>query len=57
MGVSAIALQSENRVPLVSRYFGVSAEFWLGLKIEYELRVARRTVGAEIGKRVHPYAA
>ena len=41
----------------LSRFFGVSAELWLGLQAEYDLRVARQTVGTEIEKRVHPYAA
>lgn len=40
----------------LARFFGVSAELWLGLQTEYDLRVARQTIGAEIDKRVHPYA-
>ena len=38
-------------------YFGVSPEIWIGLQADYELRVAKRTVGAEIVKRVHPHVA
>ncbi len=38
-------------------YLEVSAEVWVGLQAEYELRVARRRVGAEIAKRVHPHGA
>ncbi|MHC4408019.1 MAG: HigA family addiction module antitoxin [Planctomycetota bacterium] len=38
-------------------YFEVSAEIWIGLQADYELRIARRTVGAEIAKRVHPHVA
>lgn len=41
----------------LGRYFGVSPELWLGLQSEYELRVAKQTVGDEIDKRVHPFAA
>ena len=41
----------------LGRYFGVSPETWLGLQAEYELRMARRTVGEEIEKRIHPFAA
>ncbi len=41
----------------LARFFGVSAELWLGLQVEYDLRVARQTVGTEIETRVHPYAA
>lgn len=33
-------------------YFGVSPETWLNLQTEYDLRVARRTAGAEIAKLV-----
>ena len=29
-------------------YFEVSAELWIGLQADYELRVAQRAVGAEI---------
>ena len=41
----------------LARYFDVSPELWLGLQAEYHLRIAKRTVGKEIEKRVHPYAA
>lgn len=41
----------------LGRYFGTSAEVWMGLQADYELRVARRTVGPEIEKRVHRHAA
>ena len=33
-------------------YFGLSPETWLGLQVEYDLRVARRKHGEEIAKRV-----
>jgi len=33
-------------------YFGVSPQTWLNLQAEYDLRVARRTVGEEIRKTV-----
>jgi len=41
----------------LARFFNVSAELWLGLQSEYDLRIARRMSGVEIDKRVHPYAA
>lgn len=41
----------------LARFFGVSAELWLGLQSEYDLRLARQTIGKEIAKRVHPFAA
>ena len=33
-------------------YFGVSPETWLNLQSEYNLRLARRTIGEEIAKTV-----
>lgn len=41
----------------LARFFNVSAELWLGLQSEYDLRIAQQTSGVEIDKRVHPYAA
>ena len=36
----------------LARYLGTSAEFCLGLQLEYDLRTARRKVGAQIAKQV-----
>jgi addiction module HigA family antidote len=33
-------------------YFGVTPEIWLHLQSEYDLRVARRSIGGEIAKTV-----
>ena len=41
----------------LSRYLGTSAEFWLGLQLEYDLRVARQTKFAEIKRTVRPRPA
>ena len=43
----------------LARYFGTSAELWLGLQAEFDLRIARRQVGEEIRRRVPagPHAA
>ncbi|HAM53335.1 MAG TPA: addiction module antidote protein, HigA family [Nitrospiraceae bacterium] len=41
----------------LSRYFGTSPEVWMGLQADYELRIAQRTIGPEIEKRVRPRAA
>ena len=41
----------------LARYFGTSAEFWLGMQTTYELETARDRIGAEIEARVHPRAA
>lgn len=38
-------------------FFGVSEELWLGLQVEYDLRVVRQAKGEEIETRVHTYAA
>jgi len=38
-------------------YFEVSAELWTGLQADYELRLARRTLGSEIKRRVRPHVA
>ncbi len=32
----------------LARYFGTSAEFWLGIQARYDLEVARRELDAEI---------
>ena len=34
----------------LSRYFGVSAEFWMNLQSAYELDLARQQVAKEIGR-------
>lgn len=39
------------------RYFGTSAEFWIGLQASCDLEMAREEVGAKIKARVRPRAA
>jgi addiction module HigA family antidote len=41
----------------LAKYFRVSAELWMGLQSEYDLRVAQRKVADEIEKRVRPHVA
>lgn len=41
----------------LGRYFGVSPELWMGLQADYDLRVAQRTVGAEVERRIQRHAA
>lgn len=53
-GKRAITADTAMRL---GRYFGTSPEVWMGLQADYELRVARRTIGPEIEKRVHRHAA
>ncbi|MEJ5368718.1 MAG: HigA family addiction module antitoxin [Bryobacteraceae bacterium] len=36
----------------LAAYFGTTAELWLNLQAEYDLRVARRTLGPEIERTV-----
>ena len=36
----------------LGKYFGVSPEMWVGLQLDYELRLARRSSGREIDRTV-----
>ncbi len=38
----------------LARYFGTSAEFWLGMQKDYDLEVARDEFEAEVKRQVHP---
>lgn len=40
----------------LARYFGTSAEFWIGLQTQYELRSAERASAEEIA-RIRPYVS
>lgn len=40
----------------LSRYFGTSAEFWIGLQQEFDLRKARAESGKDIELQVTPLA-
>jgi antitoxin HigA-1 len=41
----------------LGRYFGVSAQFWLGLQMEYDLDVAADKLEERLKKEVKPRAA
>jgi antitoxin HigA-1 len=41
----------------LSRYFGMSPHFWLGLQMDYELDVAEDSLEAKIEKEVTPMSA
>ena len=41
----------------LSQFFGTSAELWLGLQSDYDLRLTRQKIGEEIERRIEPYAA
>ena len=41
----------------LGKYFNVSPEVWMGLQADYDLRIAQRTIGAEVERRVQRHAA
>ena len=41
----------------LARYFGMSAEFWLGLQMDYDLDVATEEIGDRIEREVAVMAA
>ena len=41
----------------LSRYFGMSPQFWLGLQMDYELDAAEDSLGGRIESEVTPMAA
>jgi antitoxin HigA-1 len=41
----------------LARYFGTSAEFWMGMQTTCDLEMARDEIGAKIKVRIHPRAA
>ena len=53
-GKRAISADTALRL---GKYFGVSPGIWVGLQAEYDLRIAQRTVGPEVERRVHHHAA
>jgi antitoxin HigA-1 len=38
----------------LARFFGTSPELWLGLQVEYDLRVARREIGDSVESQIVP---
>ena len=40
----------------LARYFGTSAEFWLGLQADFDLKIAQKTAGKIIEREVVPMA-
>jgi antitoxin HigA-1 len=40
----------------LARYFGTSAEFWLGMQKDYDLEIARDEFEAKIERQVQPRA-
>ena len=50
------AITSDTALRL-ARYFGTSAEFWMGMQATYDLEMARDQIGAKIKTQVYPRAA
>jgi antitoxin HigA-1 len=41
----------------LSRYLGTSSDLWIGLQGEFDLRVAKRTIGSEIERHIQRHVA
>ena len=41
----------------LGRFFGMSAEFWLGLQMDYDLETTRAWIGNRLEQEVTPRAA
>jgi addiction module HigA family antidote len=41
----------------LARYFGTTAEFWIGMQATHDLEVVRDRIGAEIDAQISPRAA
>jgi len=50
------AVTAETALRL-GRFFGTSADFWLGLQTAYDIEVARIEVGEKVEAEVQPHAA
>jgi len=51
LGTRSITADTALRL---GRYFGVSAQFWLGLQAEYDLDVAKKNLGDRLEREVRP---
>ncbi len=40
----------------LARYFGISAEFWLGLQSDFDMKIAQAEAGARIEQDIAPLA-
>ncbi len=40
----------------LARYFGMSAQFWLGLQMDYDLDMTADMMGSRLEREVRPYA-
>ena len=55
--VNAKRAVSPDTALRLARYFGTSAEFWMGLQAVYDLEVSREENAAKIESEVKPRAA
>ena len=53
LGKRAISADTALRL---GRYFGASAQFWLNLQIDYDLRIATEAAGEQIASEIEPLA-
>lgn len=53
LGKRAVTADTALRL---SRFFGNSPQFWLGLQSQYDLDVAEDQLGARLDREVRPYA-
>ncbi len=53
LGKRAITADTALRL---SRFFGNSPQFWMGLQAQYDLDVARDQLGKRLDREVRPYA-
>jgi addiction module HigA family antidote len=53
LGKRAISADTALRL---GRYFGASAQFWLNLQIDYDLRIATDAAGEQIANEIEPLA-
>jgi addiction module HigA family antidote len=40
----------------LSRYFNMTAEFWVNLQVNYDLKITRKKIGKKIEKQMRPLA-
>jgi addiction module HigA family antidote len=41
----------------LARYFGMSAQFWLGLQMDYDLDITEEAMAERLKREVRPYVA
>ena len=54
--VSEKQSMTANMALRLAKFFGMSAQFWLGLQSDYDLDVTRRRLGGKLEKEIVPLA-